>query len=100
MKKSRNVKCSAFLQNGFQGFPNFQWGDSGGVQFSMGIGVFPISFFASFFNTGFGERRPDPRKNFVSKNKATNEAMLMAIDASMFDQSSRIISNIHLSFCI
>ncbi|KAM3724674.1 E3 ubiquitin-protein ligase [Dirofilaria immitis] len=39
-----------------------QWGGEnggGGVQFSMGIGVFPISFFASFFNTGFGERRPE-----------------------------------------
>lgn len=46
-------------QNGFQGFPNFQWGDAGGVQFSMGIGVFPISFFASFFNTGIGDRRAD-----------------------------------------
>uniref|UniRef100_A0A915BXT5 RING-type E3 ubiquitin transferase n=1 Tax=Parascaris univalens TaxID=6257 RepID=A0A915BXT5_PARUN len=49
-------------QNGFQGFPGFQWGGDnggGGVQFSMGIGVFPISFFASFFNAGFGERRPD-----------------------------------------
>ncbi|VDK56802.1 unnamed protein product [Anisakis simplex] len=49
-------------QSGFQGFPGFQWGGDnggGGVQFSMGIGVFPISFFASFFNNGFGERRPD-----------------------------------------
>ncbi|VDN57186.1 unnamed protein product [Dracunculus medinensis] len=49
-------------QGGFQGFPGFQWGGDnggGGVQFSMGIGVFPISFFASFFNAGFGERRPD-----------------------------------------
>ncbi|TKR68336.1 hypothetical protein L596_024331 [Steinernema carpocapsae] len=46
------------------GFPNFQWGggeNGGGVQFSLGIGVFPISFFASFLNTnGFGDRRPDP----------------------------------------
>ncbi|KAK0417669.1 hypothetical protein QR680_013140 [Steinernema hermaphroditum] len=46
------------------GFPNFQWGGDnggGGVQFSLGIGVFPISFFASFLNTnGFGDRRPDP----------------------------------------
>ncbi|CAG9534534.1 unnamed protein product [Cercopithifilaria johnstoni] len=50
-------------QSSFQGFPGFQWGGEnggGGVQFSMGIGVFPISFFASFFNTGFGERRPEP----------------------------------------
>ncbi|EJW85466.1 ring finger protein 5 [Wuchereria bancrofti] len=47
-----------------KGFPGFQWGggeNGGGVQFSMGIGVFPISFFASFFNIGFGERRPDAR---------------------------------------
>ncbi|KAH7731558.1 ring finger protein 5 [Aphelenchoides avenae] len=47
-----------------QGFPGFHWagdGGHGGVQFSLGIGVFPISFFASFFNTGFGaDRRPDP----------------------------------------
>lgn len=45
----------------------FQWGGDnghGGVQFSLGIGVFPISFFASFFNTGMGgaDRRPDARK--------------------------------------
>lgn len=48
-------------QSSFQGFPGFQWGadGGGGVQFSMGIGVFPISFFASFFNAGFGERRPE-----------------------------------------
>ncbi|MCP9258482.1 hypothetical protein DINM_001518 [Dirofilaria immitis] len=34
-------------QSSFQGFPGFQWGGEnggGGVQFSMGIGVFPISF--------------------------------------------------------
>ncbi|KAL3086943.1 hypothetical protein niasHT_021807 [Heterodera trifolii] len=52
-----------------QGFPGmFHWGGDngghggGGVQFSLGIGVFPISFFASFFNTNFGgaDRRPDP----------------------------------------
>lgn len=43
-------------------FPGFQWGaeNNGGVQFSMGIGIFPISFFASFLNTGFIERRPEP----------------------------------------
>ncbi|KAF7639915.1 RING-type domain-containing protein [Meloidogyne graminicola] len=45
-----------------QSFPGmFQWGGDnghGGVQFSLGIGVFPISFFASFFNTGLsGDRR-------------------------------------------
>ncbi|KAL7078504.1 hypothetical protein ACQ4LE_002126 [Meloidogyne hapla] len=41
-----------------QSFPGmFQWGGDnghGGVQFSLGIGVFPISFFASFFNNGSG----------------------------------------------
>ncbi|KAI1721432.1 zinc finger, c3HC4 type (RING finger) domain-containing protein [Ditylenchus destructor] len=46
------------------GFPGgFHWGGDGGhgVQFSLGIGVFPISLFASFFNTnGIGDRRPDP----------------------------------------
>ncbi|KAI3416160.1 hypothetical protein GPALN_005708 [Globodera pallida] len=53
-----------------QGFPGmFQWGGDngghgGGVQFSLGIGVFPISFFASFFNTNFGgaDRRPEARE--------------------------------------
>ena len=54
-------------QSGFPG--GFHWGTGagggennfGGVQFSLGIGVFPISFFASFFNTGIGgDRRPDP----------------------------------------
>lgn len=42
-----------------QGFPGFQWGDGGpggGVQFSLGIGVFPLSFFTTWF-TG----RQDPR---------------------------------------
>jgi hypothetical protein len=48
----------------------FQWGGDnghGGVQFSLGIGVFPIQFFASFFNTGLGgaDRRPEPRKFIV-----------------------------------
>uniref|UniRef100_A0A914DUQ9 RING-type E3 ubiquitin transferase n=1 Tax=Acrobeloides nanus TaxID=290746 RepID=A0A914DUQ9_9BILA len=49
-----------------QGFPGFQWGGDGGghggVQFSLGIGVFPISFFASFFNAGLnvGGERPEP----------------------------------------
>lgn len=60
---------SYYFQSTLQGFPGFQWGadnGGGGVQFSMGIGVFPISFFASFFNAGFGERRPDPRK-FAAK---------------------------------
>ncbi|VDD85246.1 unnamed protein product [Enterobius vermicularis] len=50
-------------QNSHHGFfPGFQWGaeNNGAVQFSMGIGIFPISFFASFFNPGFVERRPDP----------------------------------------
>uniref|UniRef100_A0A915CP06 RING-type E3 ubiquitin transferase n=1 Tax=Ditylenchus dipsaci TaxID=166011 RepID=A0A915CP06_9BILA len=52
-----------------QGFPGgFHWvsgGENGhgGVQFSLGIGVFPISFFASFFNSGVGDRRPDPPSN-------------------------------------
>ena len=50
-------------QGGFPGM--FQWGGDnghGGVQFSLGIGVFPIQFFASFFNTGLGgaDRRPEP----------------------------------------
>jgi hypothetical protein len=42
----------------------FQWGGDnghGGVQFSLGIGVFPISFFASFL--GGTDRRPDPRNS-------------------------------------
>lgn len=53
-----------------QGFPGFHWagdGGHGGVQFSLGIGVFPISFFASFFNTGFGtDRRPEARKRLFT----------------------------------
>ncbi|MFH4979213.1 hypothetical protein AB6A40_005922 [Gnathostoma spinigerum] len=49
-------------QNGFQGFPGFQWGgeNGGGVSFSLGIGLFPISFVASLFSTNVGDRRPDP----------------------------------------
>ncbi|CAD5222404.1 unnamed protein product [Bursaphelenchus xylophilus] len=42
------------------GFPTFHWGGDGGqggVQFSLGIGVFPISFMASFFNANAGQRR-------------------------------------------
>ncbi|KAE9554665.1 hypothetical protein FO519_002152 [Halicephalobus sp. NKZ332] len=33
----------------------FHWGDGnhGGVQFSLGIGFFPVSFFASFFNAQY-----------------------------------------------
>lgn len=62
-----------------QSFPTgFHWGGGGenghgGVQFSLGIGVFPISFFASFFNSAGirGERRPDPRITILFvKNKA------------------------------
>ncbi|KAI6240058.1 RING-type E3 ubiquitin transferase [Aphelenchoides fujianensis] len=47
------------------GFSNFQFGEGGqGVQFSLGIGVFPFSFVASFFNTTFtGERRPEQPNN-------------------------------------
>ncbi|CAK5062063.1 unnamed protein product [Meloidogyne enterolobii] len=44
----------------------FQWGGDnghGGVQFSLGIGVFPISFFASFFNTGGVDRRNEANRN-------------------------------------
>ncbi|KAI6188600.1 RING-type E3 ubiquitin transferase [Aphelenchoides besseyi] len=44
------------------GFSNFQFGDGGpgAVQFSLGIGVFPFSFVASYFNTALtGERRPE-----------------------------------------
>lgn len=47
-------------------FPNFHWGGEGGqggVQFSLGIGVFPLAFMASIFNANVGgERRADPRK--------------------------------------
>nr|CAD2202908.1 unnamed protein product [Meloidogyne enterolobii] len=50
-----------------QSFPGmFQWGGDnghGGVQFSLGIGVFPISFFASFFNTGGVDRRNEANRN-------------------------------------
>jgi len=46
----------------------FQWGGDnghGGVQFSLGIGVFPISFFASFFNTGGADRRNEANRQFI-----------------------------------
>ncbi|CAJ0941182.1 unnamed protein product, partial [Mesorhabditis belari] len=43
-----------------QGFPGFTFGDGGGVQFSLGIGVFPFGLFAQFFNGGGFDRRPDP----------------------------------------
>uniref|UniRef100_A0A0N5AJ55 RING-type E3 ubiquitin transferase n=1 Tax=Syphacia muris TaxID=451379 RepID=A0A0N5AJ55_9BILA len=57
-------------------FPGFQWGaeNNGGVQFSMGIGIFPISFFASFLNTGFIERRPEPPISRFSAAPGTPQA--------------------------
>ncbi|CAB3401856.1 unnamed protein product [Caenorhabditis bovis] len=42
-------------------FPGFQWGGAdggGGVHFSFGIGIFPLSFLATWFNPP-AERRPD-----------------------------------------
>ncbi|CAD6188469.1 unnamed protein product [Caenorhabditis auriculariae] len=42
-------------------FPGFQWGGAegnGNVQFSFGIGIFPLSFFASWFQNPM-ERRPE-----------------------------------------
>uniref|UniRef100_W6NGU0 RING-type E3 ubiquitin transferase n=1 Tax=Haemonchus contortus TaxID=6289 RepID=W6NGU0_HAECO len=48
-----------------QGFPGFQWGDGGpggGVQFSLGIGVFPLSFFTTWFNAPQDPRPAAPQQ--------------------------------------
>ncbi|KJH50735.1 zinc finger, C3HC4 type [Dictyocaulus viviparus] len=48
-----------------QGFPGFQWGEGGpggGVQFSLGIGVFPLSFFTTWFTAPQDPRPAAPHR--------------------------------------
>lgn len=55
----------------------------GGIQFSLGIGVFPISFFSAFFTTPIGERRPDPpapgSRQYQEEQFLSNAFMYIAI---------------------
>ncbi|KAF8365559.1 hypothetical protein PRIPAC_83388 [Pristionchus pacificus] len=49
----------AHRQEASQGFPGFHFGDGtgqGGMHFSLGIGVFPFSIFASIFNSSMDRR--------------------------------------------